>query len=317
MTTCVLRPAATPLLVAGNSDTHSQLRVWDVQRASLRERFNLPSHTKGVRCVAAPSVRAAGSTPMPPARTARVRVPNPPRPAASHTLVARTVPGGSCSVPLRMAGHHPPCRHDQRVGALVRSAYRPLRAAPRARGLLQCARGLGPLPRLRGRRQARTHLRPSEALVSKPRRAPRALSGLRRMRRHRGHLRGLRRGRWCDGRLARDCQPDLGIALRCTRTHMHTLVCIPTSPSPQDSHRPARPCSLTTVGAVSLLAVRIFDYSAEANPTEIGAGAGGFTGQQKAGLAAALEAVQRGSPSRPAHRTPGRIRPAASGRGAS
>ena len=57
--------------------------------------------------------------------------------------------------------------------------------------------------------------------------------------------------------------------------------------------------------------VRIFDYSAEANPQTAGGTAGGFTAQQKAALGAALEAAQRGSPSRPAHRTPGRIRPAA------
>ena len=54
--------------------------------------------------------------------------------------------------------------------------------------------------------------------------------------------------------------------------------------------------------------VHLFDYSAAANPESSVTGmAGGFSATQKAALAAALEAAQR----RPAHRTPGRIRPAA------
>ena len=60
VTTCLHRSGA--LLAAGNSDTHSQLRVWDLRAnpqsdgdASLRDSFSLPSYVKGVRCVCAPT----------------------------------------------------------------------------------------------------------------------------------------------------------------------------------------------------------------------------------------------------------------------
>lgn len=41
-------------LIAGNSDSHSQLRVWDVRGGAdgPRERFSLPAHVRGVRCIA-------------------------------------------------------------------------------------------------------------------------------------------------------------------------------------------------------------------------------------------------------------------------
>lgn len=41
-------------LAAGNTDSHSQLRVWDLRAAGgrLRDRFSLPSYCKGVRCLA-------------------------------------------------------------------------------------------------------------------------------------------------------------------------------------------------------------------------------------------------------------------------
>ena len=57
MTTCMHRSGA--LLAAGNSDTHSQLRVWDLRGGggadSLVERVSLPPYVKGVRCVTAPT----------------------------------------------------------------------------------------------------------------------------------------------------------------------------------------------------------------------------------------------------------------------
>ena len=52
--------------------------------------------------------------------------------------------------------------------------------------------------------------------------------------------------------------------------------------------------------------VRVFDYSAEANPTT--SAPGGFNAQQKAALASALEAARAG---RPAHVLRGRLRGAA------
>ena len=38
-------------LVAGNTFSHSQLRVWDTRSAALVDRFNFPSFTNGVRCL--------------------------------------------------------------------------------------------------------------------------------------------------------------------------------------------------------------------------------------------------------------------------
>ena len=55
MTTCLLRPPATGLLAAGNSDTHSQLRIWDLKAATLRDRFTLPAYCKGIRALVASS----------------------------------------------------------------------------------------------------------------------------------------------------------------------------------------------------------------------------------------------------------------------
>ena len=52
-TTCLHR--ASTRLAAGNSDTHSQLRVWDLGSGTLVDRFCLPPYCKGVRCVAASS----------------------------------------------------------------------------------------------------------------------------------------------------------------------------------------------------------------------------------------------------------------------
>ena len=56
VTTCLLQDGA--MLAAGNSDSHSQLRVWDVEAAGvdgLKDRFSLPPYVKGVRCLCAPS----------------------------------------------------------------------------------------------------------------------------------------------------------------------------------------------------------------------------------------------------------------------
>ena len=58
VTTCLHRDG--PLLAAGNSDTHSQLRVWDLRAnpngdGSLRDSFSLPPYVKGVRCICAPT----------------------------------------------------------------------------------------------------------------------------------------------------------------------------------------------------------------------------------------------------------------------
>lgn len=54
VTTCLHRQG--PLLCAGNSDTHSQLRIWDLRsnphaQASMRDCFSFPAYVKGVRCI--------------------------------------------------------------------------------------------------------------------------------------------------------------------------------------------------------------------------------------------------------------------------
>lgn len=203
MTTCVLRPAATNLLAAGNSDAHSQLRVWDVRHGALRERFSLPAYCKGVRCVVAP---------------------------AEATLLAGTTNGwcmhfdlrsgrferrfahADCCNALAVTGHYLVSGGDDkvvRVTDLRKNSFSPL-AAHRVRSVVFAA-----------------------------------------------------------------CCDEESIFIGCDAGD-----------------------------------VRIFDYSAEANP-DTGSTTGGFTAQQKAALSAALSAT-RGSPNRPAHRTPGRIRPATS-----
>lgn len=54
VTTCIHRQ--DNLLCAGNSDTHSQLRIWDLGSVgSLRDCFSLPPYVKGVRCICAPT----------------------------------------------------------------------------------------------------------------------------------------------------------------------------------------------------------------------------------------------------------------------
>ena len=40
------------MLVAGNTDAASQVRVWDVREGVLTDRFSLPGYVKGVRCLA-------------------------------------------------------------------------------------------------------------------------------------------------------------------------------------------------------------------------------------------------------------------------
>ena len=52
VTTCLASVGSW--LAAGNTDSHSQLRVWDLRAAGgrLRDRFSLPSYCKGVRCLA-------------------------------------------------------------------------------------------------------------------------------------------------------------------------------------------------------------------------------------------------------------------------
>lgn len=67
VTTCLAQLGTC--LAAGNTDAHSQLRMWDLRSAgaALRDRFNLPAYCKGVRCIAAlgehaPNELVAGTT---------------------------------------------------------------------------------------------------------------------------------------------------------------------------------------------------------------------------------------------------------------
>lgn len=58
VTTCLHQQGS--LLCAGNSDTHSQLRIWDLRsnphsEGSLRDCFSLPPYVKGVRSICAPT----------------------------------------------------------------------------------------------------------------------------------------------------------------------------------------------------------------------------------------------------------------------
>ena len=58
VTTCLHRQGA--LLCAGNSDSHSQMRIWDLRgnphaEDSLRDCFSLPPYVRGVRCICAPT----------------------------------------------------------------------------------------------------------------------------------------------------------------------------------------------------------------------------------------------------------------------
>ena len=202
LTTCVLRPPATPLLAAGNSDTHSQVRVWDLHAAKLRDRFTLPSYTKGVRCIASPS---------------------------ESTLLGGTTNGWVMHFDLRTGRYERRFAHADCCNALaVTGNY----------------------------------------LVS--------------------------------------AGDDKAVRITDLRNHRF---------SPMGSHRVRSVVFAACCDEESIFVgcdggdVRILDYSAEANP-ETAIEAGGFTAQQKEALSAALDAAQRGSPSRPAHRTPGRIRPA-------
>ena len=203
MTTCLLRPPATGLLAAGNSDTHSQLRIWDLKAATLRDRFTLPAYCKGIRALVASS---------------------------ETTLV-----GG--------AGNGWVVLFDLRSGRFER-------------------------------RLAHTDCVNTLAVAS-------------------------------DNRYLISGGDDK--SLRVTDLRKMSF-------SPVASHRVRSVVFAACCDAEAIYVgcdagdVRVFDYSAEANPQQQNSGSGGFDARQKEALAAALQAAQRGG-GRPAHRTPGRIRP--------
>lgn len=201
VTTCVLRPKGTPLLAAGNSDNHSQLRVWDVRTSSLLERFTLPAYTKGVRCLASPS---------------------------DATLVGGTTNGWVLLFDLRTGRYERRFAHADCCNALAVSGH------------YLVSGGDDKIVRITD------------------------------LRKHSFSSLGSHRVRSV---VYAACCDEEAIFVGCDAGD-----------------------------------VRIFDYSAEANP-QTGAEAGGFTAQQKAALSQAIASAQH-SPNRPAHRTPGRIRPA-------